>query len=123
MADKRSRIVRLGWVGLVRCFPSHTLFVTKTVSGVAQTSCRHNNTSIACDVTHTGRGWDHPTQPTHPNQTDRQREARLGMTRQNIRTVVSAREQRIAGDRAVPFGPIRMWGSAAHDSASVRGRK
>lgn len=24
---------------------------------------------------------------------------------------------------AVPFGPIRMWGSAAHDPASVRGRK
>jgi len=115
MADKRSRIVRLGWVGLVRCFPSHSLFVTKTVSDVAQTSCRHDTTSIACDVTHTGRGWDHPTQPTHPNQTVRQRAARLGMARDNIRTVVSS--------RAVPFGPIRMWGSAAHDPASVWGWK
>jgi hypothetical protein len=25
------------------------------------------------------------------------------------------------GKAAVPFGPIRMWGSAAHDPSSVRG--
>ena len=115
MRDDQSRIARLGWVGWVRCSPPITMFVTETVSDVAQTSCRHDATHIACDVTLTGRGWDHLTQPTHPNQTDRQRAEWFGMARDRIRTVVS--------NRAVPFGPIRMWGSAAHDPSSVWGRK
>lgn len=112
MRDDQSRMARLGWVGLVRCFQPLTMFVPKTVSDVAEPPCRHDTTPIACDVTHTGSGRDHPTQPTHPNQTDRERAAWLGMARDNIRTVVSS--------RAVPFGPFRMWGSAAHDPASVR---
>ena len=111
MRDEQSRIARLGWVGLVRCFQPLTMFVPKTVSDVAEPLCRHDTTPIACDVTHTGSGRDHPTQPTHPNQTDRQRAAGLGMARNNIRTVVSR--------RVVPFGPICMRGSTAHDPASV----
>lgn len=115
MRDEQSRIARLGWVGLVRCFQPLTMFVLKTVSDVAEPPRRHDTTPIAYDVTYTGSGRDYPTQPTHPNQTVRQRAARLWMARDNIRTVVSS--------RAVPFGPIRMWGSAAHDPASVWGRK
>ena len=113
MRDDQFRIARLGWVGLVGCFQPLTMFVPKTVSDLAEPPCRHDTTPIACDVTHTGSGRDHPTQPTHPNQTVRQRAARFGTVRGIIRTVVRS--------RAVPFGPIRMWGSAAHDPASVRG--
>ncbi len=114
MRDDQSRFARLGWVGLVRCFQPLTMFVPKAVGDVAEPPCRHDTTPIAHDVTLTGSGRDHPTQPTHPNQTERKRAARLGTVRKIIRTVVSS--------RAVPFGPIRMWGSAAHDPASVWGR-
>lgn len=87
MRDVLSRVARLGWVGWVRCSPPRTMFVTKTVGDVAQPSCRHDATHDACVMTLTGMGRDHLTQPTHPNQTDRERAARLRTARDNIRTI------------------------------------
>ena len=91
MRDDQSRIARLGWVGWVRCSPPGTMFVTETVGDVAWPSCRHDATRDACVMTLMGTGRDHLTQPTHPNQTDRERAARLRTFRENIRTVVSGR--------------------------------
>ena len=91
MRNERSRTVWLGLVGLVRCSQPHSLFVTETVSDVAQPPCRHDTTNDARDVTLTGSGWDHLTQPHHPNQTGRERTAMLRTGRDNFRTVVSGR--------------------------------
>lgn len=58
----------------------------------------------------------------HTHQTNRQRTGTGGTACENFRTVVSRRDRQIASRRAVPPGPICMWGSAAHKPASVRGR-
>ena len=87
MRDDQSQIARLGWVGWVRCCPPGTMFVTETVGDVAWPSCRHDATRDACVMTLLGMGRDHLTQPTHPNQTDRERAAGLRTARENIRTI------------------------------------
>ena len=90
MRNDPSQVARLGWVGLVRCSPPGTMFVTETVGDVAQPPCRHDVTRDAHVMTLMGMGRDHLTQPTHPNQTDRERAAGLGTLRGNIRTVGTA---------------------------------
>ena len=87
MHNVLSRVARLGWVGLVRCSPPGTMFVTETVGDVAQPSCRHDATRDACVMTLMGMGRDHLTQPTQPNQTDREQTARLRTVRGVIRTI------------------------------------
>ena len=69
------------------------------------------------DMTVMGRSREHPTNLHQTHQTFRHPAARTVTFRENIRTVVNGRHTRTR--RTVPPGPIRMWGSAAHDPASV----
>ena len=123
MRDVHSRSVWWVW-WLWWISPGRYLCLSPEVSAtwkVATRDAMHH--AMSHDVTVYRSGRKQPTNLHQTHQTNRRRTGTNGTVRENFRTVVTSRNRRIAGRRAGPPGPIRMWGRAAHKPASVRGRK
>ena len=116
MRDADSQLVWWVWWVWWTC-SGRNLCLSPKVSATwnDMTPDRRHATTHEMTVYRSGR--KHPTNLHQTHQMDRQRTARTVTLRENIRTVVNSRH--IASHRAVPPGPICMWGSAAHDLASV----